>query len=140
MRQLVEELQQLKQDEHEAKQMKQKQAKELNPKKVGKHEITTNKEGEKDDNRGAGKGGKYDNTGGDEKGGDISLTVVQRMNTVYMEGDDTTQGFHFRLWLYHWNKTKTILAKVFVKAFDSLFLECEKNLSDVTLKQPRQFY
>ena len=97
MRQLVEELQQLKQDEHEAKQLKQKQAKELNPKKVEKHENTTNKEGEKDDNRGAGKGGKYDNTGGDEKGGDISLTVVQRMNTVYMEGDDTTQGFHFRL-------------------------------------------
>ena len=96
MRQLVEELQQLKQEEG-AKQLKQKQAKVLNPEKVEKHENTTNKEGEKDHNRGVGKGGKHDNTDNNEKDGDISLLVAQGMNTVFMEGDNTTQGFHFRL-------------------------------------------
>ena len=92
MRELVEELQQLNQEE-EARQLeqlealKQRHAKELDP-----------KEREKDDNAGGEDGENYVGVeDGEKEDNTISLSQAQEMNTVYMEGDNSTQGFHFRL-------------------------------------------
>ena len=90
MRKLVEELHILKQ-EKQARQLEHLEALKQ------RHAKALDHKGQERDDNAAYEDEHAAGKDGEKEGTTISLSQAQEMNTVYMEGDNSTQGYHFRL-------------------------------------------